>query len=382
MEVSMRKRSLTLFYGTLVCLLLPVKAAFAADTIEPFVMPSARFAGMGGNHAAIGDDFYSLFTNPASFVDVKETFSAAEISLSAYGPVFELIDLFRDNDGLENLDISGIVSPAGFAAGFEMGGPLALGWVGKNLGLGIFNRIRSAAALSGTKIRPLVAGEILLVGGYSFRFINNGSHVLDGGFLGKGFFRGAVDLEAPIFEVDKLVDNPEDKPFGTYLGLGFDLGLRYTFRKNLTAALVCYDMFSPVLVIPYDHLSDFGDAAGDNSYASVRRRLDIGVAYRVSTPLLDRYITRLMLLTDYHDILGFLDLVPRNPILNVGLGVELTLLNILRFRLGIAEALPAFGIGLDLSFMTVDLAIRGKELGLDPGFQPVYCLDLGLLFRY
>jgi len=355
--------------------------------IDPFVMPSARFSALGGNHAAMADDFYAIFLNPAAFADVKEEFSAAEITLSTYGPLLEIIDLFRNNSAsASNLDLSGIAGPNGFAAGFDLGGPLSLGWVGRNLGLGIFNRIRTAAAVSGTMLRPLVSGELLFAGGYAFRIINKGSHLLDAGFLGKGFFRGALNLEAPIFDAATLLDDPAGQPFGTYLGLGLDLGVMYTFRENLRAALVCYDVFSPVLATPYDSLSDFGDksgpSAGGSSYAAVKRRLDAGVKYRIRSDFIDRYFSRLSVMADYHDFLDLFSLVPRNPILNVGLGVELTLLNALTLRAGITDALPAFGFGLDLAFMQVDFALHGKELGLDPGIMPVYAMDIGLLFRY
>ena len=350
--------------------------------IEPFVMPSARFAALGGNHAAMADDFYAIFLNPAAFVDVDEKFSVGEISFSTYGPFLEIIDLLRN----ENSDISGIVGPGGLAVGFDLGGPLSVGWVGRGLGLGLFNRVRTAAAVSGTMLRPLVSGELLFVGGYAFRIIKRDSHLLDAGFLGKGFYRGALNLEAPIFDATSLLDDPTAQPFGAYLGLGLDLGLRYSFRENLSVALVCYDVYSPVLATPYDSLSDYvdksGPSSGGSSYATVKRRLDLGVKYRIRSNFIDRYISRLSVMADYHNFLDLFSLIPRNPILNIGLGVELTLLNALTFRVGIADALPAFGLGLDLTFMTLDFAIHGRELGLDPGIQSVYAMDIGLLFRY
>jgi hypothetical protein len=365
---------------------LLVPFCLAGETIEPFVMPSARFAGLGGGHVAMGDDFYAIFSNPAAFVDVKEEFSAAELSISTYGPVFELVDLFQSNSGsMDDLDISSIVGPAGFAAGFDIGGPLSLGWVGRGLGLGVFNRIKSTAAVSGTKIRPLVSGEVLLAGGYAFRFIDKNSHRLDGGFLGKGFFRGGLNMEASIFDASAILDSPLDQPFNTSLGLGLDLGLRYTYGGNFSAAVVCYDVYSPVLVTPYDSIGSFGDKSGpssDASYATVYRRLDVGVKYRVRSIFLERYISAFNLMADYRDILDLSALISRNPILNVGLGAEIQILNALSFRFGITDALPAFGIGVDLSFMILDFAIHGKELGLDPGLQSTYALDLGLLFRY
>jgi hypothetical protein len=356
------------------------------ESPAPFMMPSARFSGLGGNHTALGDDFYALFTNPAAFLDVDEQFNLAEFTISTYGPVFELIDLFRENSGsADNLDISGIVGPGGFAAGFEIGGPLSMGWVGEGLGLGFFNRLKSTTTLSGTKIRPLVVGEFFLVGGYSFRIIDNNGHRLDAGFLGKGFFRGALSLEASIFDVTDVFDDPTDKPFKTYLGVGADIGVRYTLRENFTAALVCYDAYSPVLVTPYDSLSAFRHksppSAEGSSYTTVNRQLNLGFQYRIRSIAMERYISAFTIMADYRDFLDLFALIPRNPVLNVSFGLEIKVLHALSFRFGLADALPAFGMGLDLSFVILDFAIRGKELGLDPGVQSTYALDMGLLFR-
>ena len=367
------------------CVVFPIWAE--TKKIEPFVMPSARFGALGGSHVAMADDFYALFLNPASFRDVEEEISIAEITVSTYGPMLEIVDLFTsDNSDFSDIDLTGVIGTGGFSAGFDIGGPLSLGWVGRSLGLGIFNRVRTAAALYGSKIRPLTSGELLFVGGYAFRFIEKGSHILDGGFLGKGFFRGTLDLQAPIFDAESLLDDPIGSPFDTNLGLGFDLGLRYTFRDNLAVALVCYDVYSPVLVTPYDAASDFGDKSGPSSdgpsYATVKRRLNAGVAYRLRTIALDQYISRLTLMADYRDFLDLFSLIPRNPILNVGVGAEIVLLNALTFRFGVTDALPAFGFGLDLTFMTIDFSIHGREMGLDPGRLSVYAMDIGLLFRY
>jgi hypothetical protein len=285
---------------------------------------------------------------------------------------------------LESLDLTGIIGPKGFAAGFDMGGPVSLGWVGRGLGLGIFNRTKTDIVLSGTKLRPKVSEDILLVGGYSFRLINQTNHVFDAGFVGKGFFRGTMSLDTSLFNIMDIMQDPFNHPITTYLGLGLDLGLRYTFAGALSAALVCYDVYSPALATNYDSYDDFinGINPGIPAYTTVARRLALGFAYKIKSPFLDRYISGLSVMADYKDFLDLLSLIPRNPILNVGIGVELVVLNVLSLRLGIADALPAAGFGIDLSYFKLDCAIHGKELGLDPGLQPVYALDIGLLFRY
>jgi hypothetical protein len=377
----MRRRPIVFF---LLFVLVISGIPLFGESTAPFVLPSARASGMGGNHIALADDFYSLFTNPAAFVGIEEEYSLAELSLSAYGPVFEIMDLIINNsDSLENLDLSGIISARGFAAGFDIGGPLALGWVGRGMGLGLFSRMRVNAVVNGLILRPAVFGEILILGGYSFRLLDIQDHVLDTGFLGKGFFRAGLTMDTPIFNVEELFEDPLSNPYTSYLGLGLDLGIKYTFAETLSAALVFFDAYSPVLISSFSSYDAFRNKEDPSrSYDTVSPRLDVGLSYRIRNPFLERYISNFSVMVDYRNFLDLLNLIPRNPILNVSLGAELVFLNVLSLRIGIADALPSAGFGLDLSFMTLDCSIHGKELGLDPGIQPVYALDIGLLFRY
>jgi hypothetical protein len=372
-----------LYLGFLFFLILPQVRLFG-ESIVPFVMPSARTSGSGGSHIALADDFYSLFTNPAAFVGVEEEYSIAEITLSTYGPVFEILDMIiGSSNSTENLDISGIIGARGFAAGFDLGGPLALGWVGKGLGLGVFSRISADALVNGLTLRPVVLGEVMMLGGYSFRILDIPDHALDAGFLGKGFFRGGMNLSTPIFEVEKLLEDPLNNEFKTYLGLGLDLGVKYTLAENLSVALVWFDVYSPVVISTFSSVKAIQKReAPIQSYGTVKSRLDLGIKYRIRSPFLDRYISSFSVMMDYRNFLDLQVLIPRNPVLNVGIGAEIVLLNALSIRAGISDALPAAGFGLNLSFVKLDCSIYGKELGLDPGIQPVYAVDVGLLFRF
>jgi hypothetical protein len=326
---------------------------------------------MGGTHAAFADDFYVLFTNPAALIDVEDQFSAAEITVSMYGPLFELFDMLSAYSG-GNLDLSNI---APGAAGFDMAGPVALGWVGRRMGLGIFSRTKADVEMTSSVIKPVLSGEILLLGGYSFRFIDMPRHVMDGGFLAKGFYRGMVNMESSVFDAGDIISDFMGNPYETHLGMGLDLGLRYMFNEDLAAGLVCFDAYSPALVNSYNSLSDYRDkSASDSSYATVRPRLNLGVSYRIHSGFLDRYISNLMVMLDYNDFLDLALSSPRNSILNIGLGAELRLLHVLSLRLGIGDALPAAGFGLDLKYLKLDFAVRGKEMGPDPGDRRTYPL--------
>lgn len=378
--------------GIIVCfeflsMTLLFSGSLAALPEKPFDYPSARLAALGGRHGTLVNDFTALFTNPAGFVEAQEEFSAAELSLSVYGPVFDIADSLVNFFGGGPLDISGIVGPGGLATGLNLSGPLAFGWVGRGLGFGLFNRTVADAATLGATIQVRAVEEFLMTGGYSFRLINKGPSLLDAGFLGKGFVRGQLPLSASILTVTDLFSgNPLDtQPFTTVLGVGVDLGVLYQFAKTLSLSLVYHDAYSPVLVVPYTSALSFltgGAASGSGAYNTVKSSLDAGIAYSPRFAFLDRYVSRLTLMADYRDMLDLWALIPRNPVLNVGIGLEVVVLDALSLRAGISDALPALGFGIDFSIMQLDFAMRGVELGLDPGIQTTYAVDVGLLFRY
>ncbi|MDR1506819.1 MAG: hypothetical protein LBI67_06915 [Treponema sp.] len=353
-----------------------------AENIKPFVMPSARAAGFGGIHAAQGDDFSSLFSNPASFAGIERQFSAAEISISLYGPVFEMLDLAVHSSG--PVDITSLIASGDFAAGFDMGGPVALGWVGGGLGFGIFNRTYADAVVDPSLLllRPAVSEEVLLLGGYSFPVFKKRDHRLDVGFLGKAYYRGTLNLESSITDIADMFSGVSSRPFETHFGVGLDLGIKYTFAGKLSFAAAGYDVFSPALVTRYASFSDYG-GGGSQDYATVTPRLALGALYKIQNDFLDRYVSDFIVMLDYRDILDpFTASSPRNPLLNIGFGLEVKLLRVLSVRAGAADALPSFGFGIDMKILQFDFAVRGKEMGSDPGKQSVYAVDLGLLFRY
>ncbi|AEJ19299.1 hypothetical protein [Gracilinema caldarium] len=355
---------------------------------RPFDFPNARLAALGGRHGTLVNDFTALFTNPAGFIEAKEEFSVSELSLSVYGPVFDIADTLVNYFGSSgSLDISGIVGPGGLATGLNLSGPLAFGWVGRGLGFGLFNRTVADAATLGSTIKVQAAEEFLMTGGYSFRVINRANSILDVGFLGKGFVRGRLPLQASILSVTDLFNgNPLDtQPFTNILGVGIDLGILYQYNRSYAVSLVYHDAYSPVLVVPYSSTSAFisGDtASGSGTYNTIKSSLDIGFSVTPQFDMLNRYVSRCTFMADYRDILDLWALIPRNPILNIGVGIEMVVLDALSLRAGIADALPALGFGIDFSVMQFDFAMRGVELGLDPGVQTTYAVDLGLIFRY
>ena len=380
------KRSLgaSVVFLFLACLL---GAPLGAADVAPFVILSARTNAMGGTHAALADDFSTLFSNPAGFVSAREQLSVAQLTFGAYGPLFDLADTATTYMKDGELDLSGLVGERGMKTGLDMAGPLSFGWVGRGLGFGFFNRTNVAADASGTGIEAVVSEDLILVGGYAFRFMPRDGDTLDLGFLAKGMLRGASLSEASILTVTDLFEDfsLSTAPFTLTAGVGLDVGLRYEYRKTLAGALVCRDFYSPVSVTDYASVDAFLNGSTtepSTSSKTIDPRWDIGFLYTPHLPVFERYLSGLVIAIDYRDVFGIFDLIPRNPILNLGLGAEIVFLDVLSLRAGIGDALPSMGFGLDMRFMQLDFTMRGIEFGLDPGYDPVFAMDLGLLFRY
>ncbi|MDR2209892.1 MAG: hypothetical protein LBO65_00280 [Spirochaetaceae bacterium] len=358
--------------------LFPV-LSLGAEHIAPFTMPSARAGGFGGIHTALGDDFSSIFSNPASFAGIERQFSAAEISLSVYGPIFEILDRTVNSKGAP--DISSLPRLQDFGAGFDLGGPIAIGLVDRGFGFGLFNRTVADAVVREKTIYPVLSEEIFMTGGFSFRVLEGDTHLVDLGFLAKAFFRGRLGLSGSVGDLSEITTGAASSPYSTQFGIGLDLGIRYTLMDHLCLALTGYDVYSPALVTRYAEISDRG-SGGTQSYATVTPRLALGALYRIQNDFLDRYITGAIVMLDYRDFIDPFSTDPRNPLLNLTLGMEITMMRILRIRAGMADVLPSFGFGLDMHALTLDVAVRGKELGKNPGDNRTFAFDLGLLFRY
>jgi hypothetical protein len=201
--------------------------------------------------------------------------------------------------------------------------------------------------------------------------------------------RGSVGDSLGIIDAAALFEDPAaivGMPFDLATGIGFDLGLRWSWR-SLAAGLVCRDLYSPAIVTRYSDVAGFftGPSAsrlGDPTYDTLDRSLDFGFAWTPDLGVLERFLDSVTVAVDYRDILDLFALFPRNAILNVGLGVEARMLDIVAIRAGINEALLSVGAGIDLGACKMGVSVLGSERGDDPGQLPTYNLVLDFDFRF
>lgn len=377
----------------LLCLfLLPL----GAQDIDPVRTLSPKAAALGGMHAAYSSGLDAIFGNPASFANSDAEFFVARLAANLSGPVFDIANAIFSGNTDPLTMIPGLVDDKGrLFMRADIDGPLAFGYVGKGLGFGLFNR--SVVSLDA---RSLLSGyldmyeEIILTGGYAHRF-ELGSHYLDLGISAKGFVRMGYSMSGPLTDLTTAlglaISSPElldtSVPFRTVTGLGLDLGILWTAPFGLSVGLVSRDAYSPALVTTYSSFKDFREDPSSTKLegpdgALAPADLSLGLSYRLPFRFLRDLGTSVVIMADYNNFLNLLEPIPRNAILNMGIGLEATIMEVLSVRLGLNDALPALGFGLDLNAFKFSLAMYGRELGLDPGSRPVYNLLISIDFSY
>ena len=207
----------------------------------------------------------------------------------------------------------------------------------------------------------------------------------------KGVLQGTSYVEKSFADFPSLFSSPSssillDSPFYFDTAIGFDAGLRYTYRKVLAVGLVGRNIYTPDLESEYSTLQGFlnGTSTPTRTATVIPLDLSVGVLYTPQIHFLDRYLSDLKLMIDYNDALGFLThpATANNPLLNIGLGSEITLLRILDLRAGFYEGLFSAGFGIRLKYVEIDTAMFGNELSTQPGVDPVFNILLGISFRF
>lgn len=359
--------------------------------IARFSLPNARFAAMGGPHAALADDWSLLFANPAGLASAKSQFIAAQVGIQATGPLFDIgLALLGGGDMLKNFTTVLANNNYKLYTAGDFAGPLSFGYIGKGIGFGLFNRTHAVVDAVGiSNVSILAEEDVLMVGGYAFGFDIGKDHHLEFGLLAKGFGRGGISSTLDALALMDIVSSYMDQRFSLATGIGIDTGFRYSWSSTgLSLGIVCRDLYSPALVSSYSSVTGFiedpSNSIEKNKSATVDLPRDLAVGLAWSMPpgsfwgLVDSFVVAM----DYVRILDLFQPFTRNPVLNLGLGVETRILDIVSLQAGVSEGYPNAGASLDLSVMKLNLAVWGSELGLEPGSRPAFNLMSAFEFSY
>jgi hypothetical protein len=353
------------------------------QTIIPYEFPSARFTSLGGFHAALGDDFYALFSNPALFADMEKQVSVGELSFSIIE--FDILTLLYA-EGQQLRDTFLQLGREGIEISMELGGPFAFGMVKENFGWGVFNASRMHITWDSSTIYYLhfrLSEELLFAGAWGYRVLDFGDYTLDAGISLKTFVRGTY---LPIIWLDKIkyfFENINYDYFESQIGIGSTMGLRFTLFNALSAGLAFHDPYSPVYVAQYKTIERFyAQQMVEGAIIPLTPRLALGLAYRMPYPFGRGIITNFKLAADIRQLLPALDPNYRGFWFEFNAGVELEVLEVLAVRLGISDMLPAGGLGIDLTIFQIDAVFFMKELGAEIGDYTAFAAMLSINYRY
>ncbi len=373
-------------------------AAFSAASwereAELFRVVSPRARALGGYHAAMADDFYTMFSNPAGFRSVERTINLARIGGHASGQGFRLLEHALDED----LDAEAVFGDDGAAedllgghAALEVTGPLAFGYAGNGAGFGLFNSTGAVVAADAVGATELVVREHLVMrGGYAFRLAGARESLptVDAGLTLNAFVLGEGRDTVQPLDVPDLIDDPfqtvqGDLPFALRTGVGLSVGLLVDWGGDFAVGITADNVYAPRFGFEYESLGAFMNGDGDGEeYTDLDLApldLSFGVAGDVPIGPLAPYIDGVRLFLDYRDALDFVVLDHADhPLLKLSLGSEVTVLDIVDLRFGLGRGLPAVGVGLDLEFLSVNGAVYGAELSSQPGGNPVYNVAFGI----
>ncbi len=358
------------------------------------VPPSARASALGGPHAALTDDLYTIFTNPAGLASIERQVQASELTLALSGPIFDITGVMLrvadGEDALADPDVRDLL--AGLHAGMTLSGPVAFAYGDGGLGFAIYNWFDLVFDSAGPATLDMgLAENLVIAGGYGLRVPIPASlgGTLDVGGMLKASIRGEAKTTKSLLEIVDLFGDPgsllSSEPYTLSLGVGIDLGLLYSRGKVFAAGIVARDAFAPTRRSEYASFEAFTDSAAPVSVSDGRVRPDVSVGVRYSPRIvaIERVVDRFKFLLDYDDIFDFAidPATARNPVLHVSLGVEAIMLQILSVRVGFGQGLLSAGLALDLAFADLSLSMFGTELSSEPGLRPTYNLMFGMRFR-
>ena len=396
--VRLSGRTATATAAAAAILALAVGAPLAAQTAQSApTFPSARATALGGPHVAGVDDLGVLFANPAGFRSAGPQMSVAEVNVNVAGPIFDTASVVIAADSsdpaviLQSPNVLSLLS--NFNALANIGGPIAFAFVGDGLGFGFYNASRIALTGVGAipNITAALSEDIMFLGGYAVRipFGEDSIHKLDIGASLKAFVSGSVQVERSVLDLANDFDIDEDiilnEPFTLDVGVGVDLGIHYQIGDVLSIGLVGRDLYTPISSSSYATTQDFLDSVAATATSSPVAPINVAAGVQWSPPMgVQQAFSDLNVLLTYDDIFDFW-LNPTeatNPILHVGLGVEIVMLKVLSLRAGFNHGLFAAGLGLDLSVFQLNLSMFGTEQSAQPGLAPLYNVLLGIGFSF
>ncbi|MBQ0168128.1 MAG: hypothetical protein KBT02_13570 [Treponema sp.] len=390
---------------SILLILCVIGAVFAADNTVVFnglTAIDSRSPAMGGSHVADTSDYFTLLRNPAGLAFSGRHNLIGQTNITIGGPLEEALGMVTSGFDESQLmsTAMGLISQNKLNLGINLGGPIAFGGTYKNgFGWGLFEQVVVGMVAPSTTVKINLELDADLVFGYGHKF-DLGEY----GTLAAGI---STDIygQVPYLKAQKnlLTMLPAIAGGGDMTdallsginccstsGVNVNAGLQYEVLDFLSAGLVWNNFFNYTKKTPnlddiFDNLDPAALLAFSESSTSVATgSLDLGVGFDIPTFWSLGIISDWTAYADMRDLVQLFknDATKRNPMLNLGIGTELTLLKCISARLGINDSYLTAGIGLRLLGIHIDASLYGKELGVEPGATPQLNASVAIGIRH
>ena len=342
-------------------ILLAVSTVWAGETTRSVFLPSVRSQGMGGTGVVSAQGTFAYQFNPALLADGGYNFTLAGLQLGVSTDFFNAIDyMINHSDEFEKLGqnyqpkltaeesdalIEYLRRDAASLDNIWYRGKLlpSIGLNVNNFAIGLYNishlGVRPDVGLVVPKFYFKVFNDLVLACGYGKKYLPN---------LALGVNLKIIRrFEADIFKVqveevqnvgDAWEEGKQDLKSGVW-GYGIDLGVMYQLSTNLKLGITAQDFL--------------GQVDGINTPFNLK----LGV---ISQPL-----PSLLLAAEWND---FFNREGEKLFNKFHFGAEYRM-PVLRFRLGVNQGYPTFGLGIDLRFIQLNYSYFETELSVAPGLQ-------------
>ncbi len=331
------------------------------DNTNRIFIQGIRPLGMGGAFIAVADDENALFYNPAGLARLNYwRFTFPYWLMGTDIRSFDNILFWISHAGEFSKFPDGISEDTGRAIAnsrMHLLGEGSLRYIGPNFGFGVY-LLGDALAQTDAALVPEVSWDVKM------GLIENMSFGWGWDIPMFGYVAGGVALKATQRGYSRQTKNAfeladfQDVDLTQEWGGGMDLGLLYQPIQEVTVALVVADLYTRILEevqVP---------------------NLKIGAAFKPSWLNYEDLSTTLAFDVVELNWQGDNEFKnnPNNAaqinLSKVRFGVEFLLSRLVALRGGISQGYPSAGIGLKTSFLSLEWAYFGRELGTYPGQNP------------
>ncbi|MCX8059443.1 MAG: conjugal transfer protein TraF [Spirochaetes bacterium] len=349
-----------------------------------------RVFSMGGAYTAWGQGPDAFFYNPAAYgIQGNRHLFLLDPSLRAN---FTMLNLFNQIMQSQN-DFSVLMKDPEFVKTL-IGLRLSIGFSGLpfaglmigGIGVAVFDSFHVTANIKKGLLVPdaylNVNADIGAIVGMAF---NVGPFIV--GANVKLLFKLWGEEKSSILNLLNYSPSQGTLPIALYKGsgLGFDVGAIMKLG-NLQLGLTVMDIFTRLSYWKINSTQDLSIGPSSKPVegkAYIKPQLNFGVAYKVGT-LLPLIAYNVVLTADIQNINQFIEDLSRKNYYTLGsklfMGTEIQSFGIFKFRFGLMQGYPTFGITINLLILQISLAYYSRELSPIPGLNQEENLLINLSF--